>query len=256
MIYIDDYVVVNKGLNLDKNQDNIYINGTILPEVNDGLSNYKIKSNTSYNNLYYAVFDGVGGLDNGEYASFIASSIFKQLKNKNSINEIIYKINNSIINKNNEKNIKMGTTASIIEIKNNKLIIKQVGDSPIYILSKDKFIKIIEEKNNNNLLNNYLGKSEEITINSKELKLNHNDKIIICSDGLSNLLGDLEIEYILSQSDDVKFITDKLLNYALMNGGSDNISIITLRVRKNYTIQIVILCLIIIIIVTLLFKYI
>ena len=45
MLYFEDYVIVNKGLKRDKNQDNIYVNGLYLRENNNGLNNYEKKNN-------------------------------------------------------------------------------------------------------------------------------------------------------------------------------------------------------------------
>ena len=231
MLYIEDYVIVNKGIKPSNNQDNIFVNGTYLSENNNGLDTYNQKNNFKKNNLIYAVFDGIGGMEKGEYASYICSRV---LGNNLERKDVINIINDKIIDINNIENIKMGSTASIVRIKNNKLYISQVGDSPIYILSDGNFIKIIENDSKVNLLENYLGKDKDLRINNQVFNIKNGDKILICSDGLSKEIGDLEIEYILDQSNDSKFISEKLLNYALMNGGNDNISIVTLVIKKSY----------------------
>lgn len=241
MILIDEYVVVDKGLNRELNEDNVYINGIILPEKNNGYRRNKIKTNNARKEIKYAIFDGIGGLEKGEHASYISSSILKKYNNKKSINEIISIINKKIYKYNKDNNIDTGTTSSIISIKNNKLMIYQIGDSPVYMLSRKKFSKIIEKKDKEKLLNNYLGNNLDIEMSTKEISLRHNDKIVLCSDGLS--LDEYEIEYILSSSNDIKHIAEKLINYSLMSNGKDNISIIVLRVRNNITLQLVLISL-------------
>ena len=241
MILIDEYTIVNKGLKLDNNQDNIYLNGIILPEINEGYNEIKKKTSKSHNELIYAVFDGIGGLDKGEHASFVAASSLKKYRNKKSIDEIINIINKSIYDYNNKNNIDMGTTCSIISIKDNKLVIRQIGDSPIYILSKNTFTKVKAKKKNKKLLENYLGNNLDINMSIKKIKIKHNDKIIICSDGLS--LDDVEIEYLLTASNDVKYIAEKLVNYSLMNNGNDNTTITVLKVRNNITLELVLISL-------------
>ena len=240
-------IIVNKGIKPDNNQDNIYVNGIFLSEKNNGLNNYTKKINYRSKNLIYAVFDGVGGMDRGEYASYICSKVLCSNIN-NNINDTLNIINNKIIKINKDENIKMGSTASIIKIKRNKLCISQVGDSPIYILSKGIFTKVSDKKEESNILNNYLG-NNNINITNRVFDIKNGDKILICSDGLTNEVGELEIEYILDQSDDSKYISDKLLNYALINGGNDNISIITIVVKRNYHKIIYILSLIVIVII-------
>lgn len=235
MYYIEDYCVVSKGIVPLSNQDNIFINGMSLSSNNNGLNNYKIKRNLTNRKLCYAVFDGIGGLEKGDYASLIAVQTLTRLHNKKKLKDILIQINQTLNKIKKDDNINLGTVGSIIKIEKKQLIINQVGDSPIYIFRDNKFSKYIDEKSNSNLLDNYLGKDENIRIKESKITLKKNDKIIICSDGLPKEVGDLEIEYILSSSNDVSYITNKLLNYALMNGGKDNISIITLMVKKNYS---------------------
>lgn len=235
MFDIEDYVVVNKGIEKDINQDNIFVNGYYLSEKNNGLDNYTVKKNNTYNKLIYSVFDGIGGLQNGEYASYTCCNILSKSYNKESMDKILNTINQTLLKMTSLENIKLGTTASILQICGNKVIINQIGDSPIYILFKNNFIKLVEKDiDDDYLLPNYLGNSEKFNNNNKIYKLSDIDKIIICSDGLSKEISDLEINNILKQSDDVKFICEKLLNSALMNGGKDNISIIALKVKRNY----------------------
>ena len=249
MIYIEEYVLVHKGLGNKKNQDNVFVNGFYLDKENDGIKNYIKKDNKKIDNLVYGVFDGIGGLKQGEYASYIGVSFLKKYNKNNTIKNILTKINNELLKIKKEEKIDMGTTASIVKVKNNKLIINQVGDSPIYILSNGKLIKFIEQENSVNLLDNYLGKNKRLSIKQSSYELKNNDKILICSDGLSSAVGDLEIEYYLSESNDIKYICSKLMNYALMDGGKDNISIIALKVKKDYTNIVSIIIIVIIFIV-------
>ena len=253
MLYFEDYVIVNKGLKRDKNQDNIYVNGLYLRENNNGLNSYEKKNNWLKKELNYAIFDGIGGIDNGGYASYICSKILSLNFNKSN-NIILNIINTKILEINKEKNINMGSTASIIKIKRNKLYISQVGDSPVYLLSKGQFTKLSEKNDNSNLLDNYLGKQKCVNVSNKIITLKKGDKILMCSDGLSNEVGELEIEYIMDQSDDTKYIADKLLNYALVNGGKDNISIITIIVKRNKFLLYIFLLVLILIVLFIIFS--
>jgi len=231
MIYIKDYVVVNIGLISNVNQDNIYCNGLYLSENNKGINNYKIKTNKLVNNIY-AVFDGIGGLSNGQLASYISSNILSKNKDKN-INDILNIINNNILEYNKNNNTNMGTTASIVKLSKNRIDIYEVGDSPIFILDDNKLVKIVEHDSNDNMLNNYLG-CNNLNIKNKSFKLKNKGKILICSDGLTKEVGINEIDYFLKHDNNIKYIGDKLLNYALKNGGKDNISIILIEYYKSY----------------------
>lgn len=231
MIYIEDYVVVNIGLVSLINQDNIYCNGIYLNENNKGVNNYKIKTNRLTKNNIYAVFDGIGGLSNGEYASYISCNILSKNKDKD-INEILDIINKNILDYNKKNNTEIGTTGSIVRITKNNIEIACIGDSPIFITDSNEVIKIVEHNKDDNMLDNYLG-CEKLNIYNKKIKLKNNGKILICSDGLTKEVGNNEIEYLLKQ-DNIKYIGDKLMNYALKNGGRDNISIILIEYKKSY----------------------
>ena len=220
---IIDYCVVNKGIKPISNDDNIYVNGYYLPRPNDGIDNYNIKINKTNKSLVYAIFDGIGGLGNGDYASYIATT---------NINKGLKYINNKILEIKSNEFIDLGTTATICKINKDNLFLEQIGDSPLYIYRDNKLYKYIENSDNNNLLDNYIGKQEEFNTLTNNIKLKNKDIIILCSDGLSRMLSDLQIEKIISSSNDIKYITNKLLNEALINGGIDNISIITLKFEK------------------------
>ena len=231
MIYIKDYVVVNIGLTSNKNQDNIYCNGIYLNENNNGINNYKIKTSKLSNNIY-AVFDGIGGLSNGQLASYISSNILSKSKDKN-INDILNTINNNIIEYNKNNNTNIGTTASIVKISKSGIDISEVGDSPVFILHDNEVTKIVEHDSNDNMLNNYLG-CNNLNIKNTNIKLRNKGKILICSDGLTKEVGINEIEYFLKHDNNLKYIGDKLVNFALKNGGKDNISIILIEYSKSY----------------------
>lgn len=234
MLYCEDYIIVNIGLVSNVNQDNIYANGMYLNEHNKGINNYKVKINRLNKDLIYAVFDGIGGLSQGEHASYIASNILSKNKDKN-IDDIINKINDELLKYSSENNIKLGTTASIVKIENKSISVHQVGDSPVYLISDNKIIKLTEHNMLDNLLDNYLGSGKKIKISKYTKKIKNNDIFLICSDGLSKEVGINEIEYILKQSNNIKYIGDKLLNNALKSGGKDNISIVIIKFNKKYT---------------------
>ena len=244
MKIVEEYLLTHKGIKRENNEDNLYACGYLLPEHHDDVKNYE-KKKRSIKNLMYAIFDGMGGLDNGAKASYLGSATLYQHKDKSLI-DIVKNINEEI-----KKEGNIGTTTSIIRMNNNTLEYITVGDSPIYILSGEEFIKIKEKQDDTNLLDNYLGSEKMVPVADK-IKLKNNDKILLCSDGLCNEMNDIDIEYILSSSDDSKYIGDKLLNYALSNGGRDNITLIVLIVKKDYR-EIICLTIFIILLLLLLF---
>ena len=244
MRIIKDYLISHKGIKRENNEDNIYANGYSLPEKHDDIKNYEVKIHKN-KELIYGLFDGMGGLDNGAKASYLGVTTLHKHK-KEELTEILKIINNEITKDNNT-----GTTGSIIRIKRDCLDYITIGDSPIYYLSGDNLKKIKEKPDDTNYLNNYIGK-DNISYLADKIKLKNDDKILLCSDGLCNEMNDIDIEYILSSSDDPKYIGDKLLNYALSNGGRDNISLILIIYKRNYS-EIITVCVIAVILLFILF---
>lgn len=242
-MYIDEYCSVNKGLKLNVNQDNIYVNGYYLQQNNNGIKNYIQKKVKINKDLYYAVFDGIGGLEKGDYASLLCAQTLNSMVNSKKSYDIITSINDKLIEIMNNTNINFGSTASILKINKKEIELNLVGDSSVFILSKGKFTKYIEKKNSTDILDNYVG-INNICIKKYKLKVNIGDKIIICSDGLTKEVKEAEIEYTMDSSNDSKYITDKLINYALKSGGKDNISVITLIIKKEFPYYLYILAII------------
>ncbi len=225
MYYIEEYCVVNKGRKKNTNCDNIYLNGFSLPEQNEGLDNYQLVKRKLSRKLVYGIFDGIDGLYDGAKASFLATSIFS----KDNLNLAINDLNRQLLN----TEPKTGTTINIVSLDRKKVTITQVGDSSVFVLTKGEFVQYIQEEHEDNLLSNYVGSKENIVIEENNFLLENNMRIIICSDGLVSEVPLKKIGNVLKNSTDAIQITNKLLNLALMYGGKDNISIITLVVKKK-----------------------
>ncbi len=233
MFEIEEYGIVHKGMKKDINEDNIYLNGFYLEENNDGLNNYTKKKTTSSKRKIYGVFDGISGLEKGNLAAYKATNLLSKIE-KESLLDALKIINKQLYEIKTKEKIELGTTASVINLDKNNLVVAQIGDSAIYMLIDNEFIKLKGENNVGHLLNNYLGKNDFVSIKERKFKIRKNAKLIICSDGLTNSVSDDKISSLLASSNDIVYIANKLLNDALINKTSDNISIICLNVRKNY----------------------
>lgn len=213
----------------------------------------------------YVVADGLGGYESGEIASSmlidsIKSSFTKNIeklkfyddvKIKKFVNQCIIKANSDIfeLEKTDKKYSGMGTTITLLIKLNEKLFCSSVGDSRIYhIDDKISNIKQITEDDtyvNELIKGNIIDKSEASThpkkhILTKAVGVFENidvtvDRIFInsgylmlCSDGLYNMLSANEILKIFAES---KFseLADNLVDSANQNGGSDNITTIIIK---------------------------
>lgn len=211
----------------------------------------------SKGDLLMMVADGMGGANEGDYAS---SEIIKRLtesfNNKKCFHNLfeirtwivhtLRKLNKEIYNlsESNSDYKGMGSTVIIAFLFKNKLIIANAGDSRAYILNRRKFIQVSEDHTYvNYLYNSGQIKKEDIKVHpsrhvltnaigiypslSVEFKiLNYNkEAILLCSDGLYNNLKENDIENILRTDEDINTKVSNLINVANYNGGSDNISI-------------------------------
>jgi protein phosphatase len=212
------------------------------------------------------IADGMGGHNGGEIASKLAvETISKYLTNKienNIIKEI--KIDNYLIQALNLANYKiriqgsynsslynMGTTVVLCVIsESNNLHIANIGDSRLYIINiqKEKISKLtrdhtlianqergrrISKENVNkhpfsHILTQALGISEQINPYLTNCKWHQGEYLLLCSDGLTNMIYENEILDIFKDNYKKKCdqICKSLVEKAINNGGLDNVTVI------------------------------
>lgn len=211
----------------------------------------------------FIIADGMGGHNSGEIASRMAvdlvSNHIMQFPEKISseeniseaIEDMVQKANVSIHEMSREQgaNFGMGTTFIVAVICGKKLFIGHVGDSRVYlarnggiarITTDHSFIEELikngslkrEEAGNHprkNMLTRALGCFEEILIDTYSCDVLENDTFILCTDGLTNMLGENEINDIVQKAGEPDDICNKLVSRANEYGGEDNITVIALK---------------------------
>jgi len=212
----------------------------------------------------YILADGMGGYKGGEIASKVAiTAVSKYIiekfdeipKDKQSILNLVedsIEFANSAIYEESEQDEElqdMGTTLEVVLIYKNKVYIGHIGDSRIYRVRKNKMKKITtdhsyvekliqdgditrEEAYNHpkkNLLIKALGTDEEACPDMIYTVLNKNDVIVICSDGLTNMLREEEILEVVKEPNEN--CADVLVEEANLAGGLDNITVIVIDNR-------------------------
>lgn len=207
--------------------------------------------------------DGMGGYAGGEIASKLATLTAKQYiedhfdKNKEyEKQEILDIIKNAMEYANTEVHKKaqedkelelMGTTLEICLIYKDKMFIGHVGDSRVYRLRQgiirkltkdDSYVqKLVEDgtitkeeaKNHpkKNMLVKALGCETNLEVNVFYKKFLPDDIVLICSDGLTNMVSEEQIYKIISN--DINEAAKELVNEANKNGGLDNITLIIIK---------------------------
>jgi len=209
-------------------------------------------------NRFFMVADGMGGHAAGDVASKIAVDVSKSYtfdsdRPIESMEELINKANDKIIEKSGKDSrySGMGTTFASVLIKKMTIYFSNLGDSRIYLyhssthnlekISKDHSLvgqmyregKLTEdqafEHPQKNILTQALGLDKDIEIDSGKTKFEENDLILLCTDGLSDLIRRKEMSMILKENDNIDQSSAKLLERALKNGGSDNITFIIIK---------------------------
>jgi serine/threonine protein phosphatase PrpC len=211
---------------------------------------------------FLLVADGMGGHAAGELASSTTVAIVAQVdSNKEKLEDlesklieipkVITKELKNAINKDSSR-AGMGTTLTAAVIQENQLKVSHVGDSRAYLVRNKQISRITkdqtyiqslidsneitesEAKNHPQrslLLQAIDGITESIpVITSTEIL--ENDKILLCSDGLTNVVTDDEILEIINQFDYVGAVS-ALIEKALENGGPDNITVIVADLQKE-----------------------
>ncbi|MFI3207789.1 MAG: Stp1/IreP family PP2C-type Ser/Thr phosphatase [Eubacteriales bacterium] len=202
----------------------------------------------------YIVADGMGGHKAGDYASKYTVEVVceeigagKENTPKHLLEDAIIEANRKVLMKSQEEeHLKgMGTTIVAATIVDDILYFANVGDSRLYLindgikqLSKDHSlveemvrlggIKPEEAKNHpdKNIITRAIGAKTKLEVDCYEQKLKKNDIILMCSDGLSNMIDDEEIFEIVQSGRDAIEAAEKLIDKANEKGGSDNIGIV------------------------------
>ena len=227
------------------NQDTVYISDTpvgVLPNL-------------------YIVADGMGGEKAGDYASksligYMLTYIEQTIKMPVTAIQGAIEYANANLFAEGSKNPNlsgMGTTVVAASIIDNTLHVFNVGDSRCYVLDENSISQITKDhslvemlvskgeitresaeyKENKSKITRAVGVEERVLIDSFEVDLAGNEYVLLCSDGLTNMVDDRKIFNIISSSAGVKSSAKRLVEEANLSGGSDNISILLIDINEG-----------------------
>ncbi len=237
----------DRGLLRENNEDSLFVNDKV------GV---------------YIVADGMGGHNGGEIASSIAVNTLGnalsqglEVNRDSDISSITQKAlqeaNNEIIlrKKNHVELMNMGTTLVLSIFFNHIFYISNLGDSRAYLYKKEsKLIQLtcddslvmemvksgmiteVEAKTHNlkHIVTKYLGAENFAVPKIQECHVEQGDWMILCSDGLTNLLEDEEIESAIREniSKGPQTACNILVDNANRKGGDDNITVIIIQNKE------------------------
>ncbi|WP_448912732.1 protein phosphatase 2C domain-containing protein [Gemella sp.] len=205
------------------------------------------------------VCDGVGSHSNAAYSSnYIVATLEKEWQDltfanfnnmKNWLHEKIEQLNKELFEKSQRKNKKMGTTIVTVGIFDNQVVVFNIGDSSAYGLTRDNGMNVLtvedsfvgalisagaiteEEAKNHperHVLTQAIATKENIDLHTFIDDVNNYDYLLLCSDGLTNMVENEEIQNIV-RNNELTFAVDDLIDKCVKRGGVDNISVAIIK---------------------------
>ncbi|MBY7143683.1 Stp1/IreP family PP2C-type Ser/Thr phosphatase [Virgibacillus sp. NKC19-3] len=213
----------------------------------------------SFRQLLAIIADGMGGHQAGDVASQMAISLIEEKWKKSNelysaeeaeqwISQAIIEINESIYAHAlaNSEYEGMGTTVVVTICTEEFITISHIGDSRCYLYSESGFNQMTEDHSlvnelvrsgqiskddaeqhpRKNVLLRALGTEENAIAETQSVWWKHGDRVLLCSDGLTNKVSDEELASFLTTDSDINEIGKQMVELANERGGEDNISLL------------------------------
>lgn len=236
---MNDYALTDVGRVRACNQDYLYSSSSPVGDLEN----------------LYLVADGMGGHRAGDYASrFLVESLVAYLEQNHGrdpeqlFRDGIGRVNEQLY----EKSVRtpelngMGTTLVAATVKDGVLYVANVGDSRLYLLKNGILSQITRDHSyveemvrlgrmergsrayleKKNLITRAVGTDRSVEADYFRVKLEAGDMFLMCSDGLTNMLTDREIESGIRQTNTLQDNVKNLILEANRRGGKDNIAVI------------------------------
>lgn len=214
------------------------------------------------NQLLAVIADGMGGHKAGDVASQTAVNVLKDKWKQSErivtpgqaeewLEEVLSEANKSIYKQANkqESYAGMGTTIVLALIIDDFATIGHIGDSRCYISNEDGFKQITSDHSlvselvrsgeitsedakhhpRKNIVLKALGTKEDVKPDIQTIGIEDRDKLLLCSDGLTDKIDNAELSDFLQSEIQMKETGEKLIDLANERGGEDNISLVLLQ---------------------------
>lgn len=236
------YGITDVGIKRKVNQDTVYFSDTRIGNLPN----------------LYIVADGMGGELAGDYASAkcvetVVDCIMncREYEPVRIIEQAIQSANQIIYTeaKTDPDKAGMGTTLVIATVIEGHLYVANVGDSRLYVATPKKLLQITKDHsvvaelvrtgeldadvartdNRKNMITRAVGAEKRVSPDYFDVILKGGERILLCSDGLTNMVEDEEIYSIVTADGSPEARARKLIRLANSNGGKDNISVIIIE---------------------------
>ena len=207
----------------------------------------------------FVVADGMGGHAAGEVASEIAVKTISELVSAHAdaeeLGRALEQANRDIITAavEGEGREGMGTTCTAAMLEGTRLVIAQVGDSRAYLLHDQKLSQLTRDHSlmanmieagqitpeearvhpSRSVITRALGNDPDTIPDLYEINVEDGDRLMLCSDGLTSMLEDDEIQAVMNRISDPQMCADVLVDGALAAGGLDNVTVVIANVEGD-----------------------
>ena len=202
--------------------------------------------------------DGMGGYTGGEYASTMVVDTIAEVVNEATemstevLENAILQANRMVYEKSQSyKELEgMGTTAVVAYVQEDTLYWAHVGDSRLYIYGSEGLLRMTKDHSmvqqlveagtiteeevihhpKRNMLTRAIGVYETVEVDTGVVEVHQNDRILLCSDGLSGYIEESKIELVLSEENNESRALEDLVHLVYDAGARDNVTIVLGRI--------------------------
>lgn len=206
----------------------------------------------------FVVADGMGGHAAGEYASRFTVETLVGLIAESGAEEPVAVMREAVAGanarlleeaRNDRTKTGMGTTVVAATLLGNCLYVANVGDSRLYIINHEAVRQVTRDHSlveemvrlgeidkadakdhpDKNIIMRAVGASDELSADFFEVEISPDDIVLMCTDGLTNMLDDEDIKKIVLGGRDIVETAQRLVAAANENGGKDNITVVLIE---------------------------
>jgi PPM family protein phosphatase len=209
----------------------------------------------------FVVADGMGGARAGELASRLAVDTFRELtpvegeRSEDRLRRTILESNRRVLEraKDDPATAGMGSTVTAVLVEGDQVVLGHVGDSRAYLLRDGTLQQLSHDHSlvaeleragrltreeaavhpQRSVITRALGAGPELEVDTSVIQLRDGDVVLLCSDGLSGLIGDLAIATLIGGEGSLSDAVRRLVRAANDAGGDDNVTAVAFRVGSE-----------------------
>jgi protein phosphatase len=209
----------------------------------------------------FAVADGMGGAQAGEVASKLAAAALEEtdpgsLSGPDKLVSLIQEANRRVYERasSDPSTSGMGTTMTVALVEGSHVTIGHVGDSRAYLVRGGSLEQLTEDHSlvnellksgklsreeaevhpQRSVITRAVGTDPDVDVDAFVVEANAGDIFLLCSDGLTDMVGDDDIlDTVDRHQDDLDRATKSLVSAANRGGGEDNITVVAFRIADD-----------------------